>query len=194
MKSTIIACILGLSLSGWCGAQDKSTTTREILRFQKTAEQPTDLGVVTNDGVMGGLSKGTLARAEDGTAHFHGNLSLQNNGGFSSWEISQGKWDASGWDGVQLEVLGDGREYKVRLGTTARYRFSRVAFQAPFPTKEGEWTTVQIPFKTLKPSWRGQVLDAKFDPADLRQLGIILADKKEAPFSLHLRSLSFYRK
>ena len=39
---------------------------------------------VVNDGVMGGRSYGNLTRSGDSEALFSGNLSLENNGGFSS--------------------------------------------------------------------------------------------------------------
>jgi NADH dehydrogenase [ubiquinone] 1 alpha subcomplex assembly factor 1 len=37
-----------------------------------------------NDGVMGGISKGGASRTAEGTLLFSGELSLANNGGFSS--------------------------------------------------------------------------------------------------------------
>ena len=39
---------------------------------------------IVNDGVMGGLSKGNISFTDGGTMVFKGNLSLENNGGFSS--------------------------------------------------------------------------------------------------------------
>ena len=39
---------------------------------------------IEDDGVMGGVSKGTFTRAPEGHAVFSGKVSLDNNGGFSS--------------------------------------------------------------------------------------------------------------
>jgi hypothetical protein len=40
---------------------------------------------VVNDGVMGGLSQGTIEMTQNDSLLFKGNISLQNNGGFSSF-------------------------------------------------------------------------------------------------------------
>ncbi|MEX1118126.1 MAG: CIA30 family protein [Terrimicrobiaceae bacterium] len=115
-----------------------------------------DLWEVVNDGVMGDLSQGTITISKSGTLIFRGNLSLENNGGFSSFRSSQYAMDLSNAAGITLRVRGDGRTYQFRLTTDARVRDRRVAFMAPFKTKRGEWIEVQVPFTSFAGTWRGE--------------------------------------
>lgn len=169
-------------------ADEPTNSNDTLIDFSK--HQASHFNKVTDDGVMGGMSKGQVTQTEQGSALFQGRLSLENNGGFSSWEIQRGKWDLSEYKGIQLRVKGDGRTYKLRLATTEKFRFSPVAFQMGFKTIKGEWTTVKVPFSELKASWRGRSLENVFDPKKVRRMGIILADKNEGPFSIEVSQLT----
>jgi monofunctional biosynthetic peptidoglycan transglycosylase len=76
----------------------------------------------------------------EGTMRFFGELSLENNGGFST--IRSGKVDLnlSNDLGLLLRVKGDGRTYEARLDSDARYRNMPVSFAGEFKTTAGEWT------------------------------------------------------
>jgi len=165
-------------------------TKKELLNFKK--EKDIEMAIV-DDGVMGGLSKGSMKRSEDGSLLFSGNLSLENNGGFSSLRINVEKWDLSKWKGLELRVKGDGRTFNLRLTTDERFRRSPVSFQAGFPTKKDEWTTVRIPFADLKAGWRGMKLKTAFDPSKIEGVGIILSDKNPGDFKLEIKSISAYQ-
>ena len=67
-------------------AEDTSNSTIALLDFKN----PGDLidWRIVNDGLMGGLSQGEIIMTEHHTAVFQGNLSLSNNGGFSSARTS----------------------------------------------------------------------------------------------------------
>jgi monofunctional biosynthetic peptidoglycan transglycosylase len=148
---------------------------------------------IVDDGVMGGLSKGKREISEDGILRFFGTLSLENNGGFSSLRTGPVKLDLSSAEGLMLRIKGDGRTYQVRLSTDAEYRGSEMSFQAGFPTEKGKWTEVKVPFDRLLGTWRGMDLpDKTFDPAKIRRLGLIVADKKEGPFELRVDWIRTY--
>ena len=70
---------------------------------------------VVNDGVMGGLSEGNVAFTEAGELVFVGNLSLENNGGFSSIRSNKVSLDFSRAEGLARRVKGDGRTYQLRF-------------------------------------------------------------------------------
>ena len=161
---------------------------KALIDFKAEKEQA--IGKITNDGVMGGLSKGFLKRNDSGAVSFSGTLSLENNGGFSLWRVAEGNWDLSAATGIKLRVKGDGRTFKIRLATNERYRFGRVSFQADLPTQKGIWTEVTIPFSDLKASWRGRNLKNEFDPAKVREIGIILSDKTPGSFEIEVSSIS----
>jgi NADH dehydrogenase [ubiquinone] 1 alpha subcomplex assembly factor 1 len=149
---------------------------------------------VVDDGVMGGLSEGRIAATEAGTMKFSGLLSLENNGGFSSFRSDDVNLDLSNELGLVLRVLGDGRTYQARLATDARYRGMEVSFAAEFATTKGEWTEVKVPFTAFTASFRGTALpDEKLDAAKIRRLSILLGDKKQAPFAIELDFIRTYR-
>jgi monofunctional biosynthetic peptidoglycan transglycosylase len=148
---------------------------------------------VVDDGVMGGLSQGKREIGKDGILRFFGTLSLENNGGFSSLRTGNVKLDLGGSEGVTLRVKGDGRTYQLRFGTDAEYRGREMSFQAGFPTTNGEWTEVKVPFASFVGTWRGTELpDKPFDPSKIRRLGLQLADKKAGPFELQVDWIRTY--
>jgi monofunctional biosynthetic peptidoglycan transglycosylase len=148
---------------------------------------------IVDDGVMGGLSQGKREITKDGILRFFGTLSLENNGGFSSLRTEPVKLDLSGAEGLMLRVKGDGRTYQLRLSTDAQYRGREMSFQAGFPTEKNKWTEVKVPFARLVGTWRGMELpDKTFDPAMIRRLGLILADKQQGPFELRVDWIRTY--
>jgi monofunctional biosynthetic peptidoglycan transglycosylase len=141
---------------------------------------------IVNDGVMGGRSESSLELTDRGTATFRGNLSLENNGGFASTRALFDELDLRSFAGLQLRVRGDGRSYELRIRTNRN--FDGVAYRAEFPTEAGEWTEVFLPFSAFQPSFRGRVPRGAtpLDPAAIRQIGLLLGDKKEGPFALEI--------
>lgn len=78
---------------------------------------------VTNDGVMGGISQGTWYQ-EDDYVVFEGDVSLENNGGFSSVRVGFRPVDLSAYDGIVLRVRGDGQKYAFGLSdSNSRYQY-----------------------------------------------------------------------
>lgn len=148
---------------------------------------------IVNDGVMGGLSKGNVDLSKVGEMRFHGDLSLENNGGFSLVRSKKTKLDLSSYTGIILRVKGDGRTYQTRLTSDAKFRGFAVSFSGKFETKANEWVEVKIPFSSFKGSFRGQDLpNEKLNSADVRQVGIIIADYKQAPFTLEVDWIKAY--
>ena len=152
--------------------------------FVFTGDAPATPWKSTNDGVMGGLSEGAAVLDDEGMI-FSGNLSLENNGGFS-WIHQKGDFDLSEFEGVRFQIKGDGRAYQLRLQTDARFRiWGQVAFSKEFTTVPDEWLEVFVPFAELNQSWRGRQLSGyEFDPAEIERIGFKLADKKPGPFRM----------
>jgi NADH dehydrogenase [ubiquinone] 1 alpha subcomplex assembly factor 1 len=140
----------------------------------------------SNDGVMGGLSIGNADIIEGGML-FNGDLSLKNNGGFSSI-YSRTNFDLSDFSGIRLKVLGDGRTYQLRLESDAIFSQHRpVTFSHEFKTTIDQWVEVFLPFSGLNQTWRGRQLSGyTFNPQDIRRIGVMLADKKPGEFSLKI--------
>ena len=155
---------------------------RILMNFDAGAEEPR--WVAVNDGVMGGLSRGGPVLAE-GHLRFAGDLSLANNGGFSSVRTVGRDFDLQGVEAVVLRVRGDGRSYQLRLATDARFRGITVSWSGEFTTVAGQWTEVRLPLAALNPSAHGMALRGPaLDPAQVREIGLLIGDKREGPFRL----------
>lgn len=145
---------------------------------------------IVNDGVMGGLSQGTRF-AEDDHMVFRGVINT-NGGGFSSLRRRMSAGDLAGTAGLRLKVRSDGRDYKLTFRTSERWRGRSVSYQASIPTTTpGQWSEVTVPFSDMRTSIFGRsVRAAPFDPSDVREMGIILADGIDGAFKLDVQRLS----
>lgn len=152
---------------------------RELFTF--AAGEPAWFTV--DDDVMGGVSSSTVNFDEPGVMHFSGNMSLDNNGGFSSVRSGWTAMDLSDADGILLRVQGDGNVYRLRVRTETAGR--EVTYNAFFETTAGEWTVAFVPFEQMVPTIRGFVVDVgPVDRANIGSFGLMLSDKQEGAFEL----------
>ncbi len=129
---------------------------------------------LVRDGVMGGLSTGTMKRETVGgrpAVRLEGEVSLANNGGFVQIALdlapAGGAVDARAWAGIELDVLGNDETYNLHLRTADVFRpwqSYRQSFQAP-----PQWTTVPLAFA----GFAAHRVDAPLDLASLRRIGIV---------------------
>ena len=100
----------------------------------------------------------------------------------------------AGCDGVRIRVKGDGRTYQFRVWTNDAD--DGIAYRAAFETKPNQWMTAQIPFESMKPTFRGRpVPDAPpLCPENIRQIGFLIGDKLEGPFRLEIDWIQAYRR
>lgn len=141
---------------------------------------------VVNDGVMGGLSQSEIHLTERGTGVFSGVLSLENSGGFASVRTKLGRTDLSGYAGLEIRVLGDGRTYQLRLRSDDS--FDGISYRVEFETRDGEWLTIRRKFTEFEPTFRGRKPRgaAPLDPACIHQMGLLVADKQPGAFRLEI--------
>jgi monofunctional biosynthetic peptidoglycan transglycosylase len=145
--------------------------------------------LVISDDVMGGKSWGETVPGADGMV-FQGELSLENNGGFSSTRrmlVESPVWA----EGVRLYLKGDGRQYQVRLRHDRN--IDGVSWRAMFDTS-GEWQSIELPFSEFQPVYRGRLISGAgpADPSEISQVGFLVADKRAGAFRLEVRKLGFY--
>lgn len=143
------------------------------------------------DQVMGGVSTGGL-EADEGSAVFSGIISFENQGGFASVRSKDGSWDLSPFEGIELDIKGDGLVYKLSL-TTALRRDS-VVYRARFRPAADRWDAVRIPFGEFSPSFRGNVVPEAppLDPSKINTFGFLISDRQEGPFRLAIKSIKAY--
>ncbi len=143
-----------------------------------------------DDGVMGGVSHSRLLPGEDDRhACFEGEVSLANGGGFASVRCRPLPLGVAGATVCVIEVRGDGRHYKLNLRTDDT--FDGVNYQVRFTPPAGEWRRIVLPLTAFAPSWRGRAVpDAPtLDPARIRQVGLMIADRQAGAFRLEIRSI-----
>ena len=142
-----------------------------------------------NDTVMGGRSSGG-AGLTDTQLVFSGVLNTRG-GGFSSVRRTMEEGALKGSEGLVLSIRSDGRAYRVIARTDARFLGRAVSYQAEIPpSPAGEWSQVDVPFDAFVPSVFGRRVPADpFDPARVNELGFIIADAVDGPFSMQVRAI-----
>lgn len=170
-----------------------------MLTLYDSARKPTSVRWRSvNDDVMGGVSRGGFrilhesGNLESGHLEFSGNLSLKNGGGFASMRSTGTPHDLDKFAGIALRIRGDGRRYAFNVHTNqTRYGGS---YRGDLPTRKGEWVTVHVPFASLRATFHGRALrDAPpLNRAQVKSVGVTLADKREGPFKLQVDWIKAY--
>jgi monofunctional biosynthetic peptidoglycan transglycosylase len=170
-----------------------TTTVGNTTVFDFASPETAGQWIIVNDGVMGGVSQSEVALTGRQTMIFRGTLSLDNNGGFASVRTSPRGYDLTGHAGLMLRVKGDGRRYKLRART--RDAFDGPAYERTFETVPDRWTTITIPFRDMAPTFRGRYLTnvPGLDGDQIRQIGLMIADKQAGPFELEVDWIKAYR-
>lgn len=147
---------------------------------------------LVTDAVMGGVSRGTVANETlDGreTIHMRGDVSTENNGGFVQIALDlapeAGAFDASGFTGLEMDVLGNHESYGAHLRTTD-ITWPQQSYRQSFVTTP-DWQTLQLPFVQFMP-YR---TDIPLDVRRLRRIGLV-AIGREFAADLAVARLAFY--
>jgi hypothetical protein len=145
------------------------------------------------DGVMGGVSTGHLQQEiyrGRMASVLRGDVSLDNNGGFVQIAFDlcadASGMDASAWDGIELDVSGNGEAYDLRLRTDQLTRAWQ-SFRTDFVAAP-EWQSIRFPFDGMIP----HRTEAAFDPARLRRVGV-LGIGREFRAEVGVAAVRFYR-
>ncbi|MEZ9520481.1 CIA30 family protein [Vibrio splendidus] len=143
----------------------------------------------TNDDVMGGISTGGLIYL-DNMSQFRGELSLENNGGFSSIKRSI-ESPSHEIDSAELVLVGDGRTYQLRFTTSKDG--NRVQYKHEFDTIKGEQLNKVFHFNDFQAVFRGRLLNdaPELRARDIKQIGFLIEDKQLSSFELNLIQLHF---
>lgn len=138
---------------------------------------------IINDGVMGGESEGYFVINEDGIGIFTGNVSLENNGGFTMVFNDKIDWQVNAKQSIFLRLKGDKKSYQIRVRSEYSSYYSYVY---SFETS-GDWETIEIPLSEMYASWRGMRQDIpNFDQTKIIELAFLIGNKKEEKFRLEL--------
>ncbi len=138
----------------------------------ESLELPGDGWRLVTDGVLGGVSRGTMTTEQiDGRQciALRGRVSTENNGGFIqiALDLEGPLRNAEGYDGIRLDVIGNGETYNVHLRTSDLW-LPWQSYRASFETS-AEWSSVFLPFSEFEPYRTGAEL--RLDK--LRRIGIV---------------------
>lgn len=141
------------------------------------------------DGVMGGRSTGTRF-SENEHMTFKGMINT-NGGGFSSLRRALTPGELAGAENLNLSLRQDGRAYRMTFRTNERYRGRLVSYQLSIPqSSSGIWQDINLPLKGFRTSVFGrEVPAASFDPAEVREIGFIIADGIDGKFEMNIRAI-----
>lgn len=137
--------------------------------------------LVVDDTVMGGNSFGNFEISPNGKGVFYGNISLENNGGFSSIRYRFAPINIRQYSIIRIRLKGDRKRYQLRIKDDSRSGYSYINY---FETS-GIWEEIEIPFRSLYPSFRGRKLGGtNFDKSIIEEIGFLIGNKREEGFKL----------
>lgn len=165
----------------------------EILLFDFSSRDTSGNWRIINDVVMGGISQSSFNLSEDGSARFSGILSPDNNGGFASVRAYVEEESLEHFAGVIIKAKGDGNLYNIRFRTNQNY--DGVSYQAKFRSDPDYWKEFRIPFNEFEPTFRGRFIpnQPELESKNIRQMGILIADKQFGEFELEVQWIKFYK-
>jgi hypothetical protein len=144
---------------------------------------------ITNDNVMGGVSSGMML-IENGFGMFSGNISLDNNGGFSSVYRTI-EPIAEDIKKITIRVKGDGQRYQLRV--IAHVDGYRVTYRHEFLTSQESLEQLTFNLADFDATFRGRILsNAPALVADqIKEVGFLITKKTPGPFTLSVATISF---
>lgn len=155
--------------------------------FEFSAESNIDNWQILDDVVMGGRSNGHFKINKDGHGEYTGNVSLENNGGFSSLRYYFETVDSSDYTKFKIRIKGDGKSYQFRVKSNRSERYSYIY---KFETTE-DWQTIEIPFEDMYASFRGYRLDIpNFEGKQMAEIAFLIGNKKKESFKLLIDSIT----
>lgn len=150
-----------------------------IFNFNKSSDIKN--WIVIDDVVMGGKSSGSFKLNSDGYGVFLGDISLENNGGFSSVRYRFEKILINKSTKISIRIKGDGKKYQFRIKSNSADYYSYIS---SFSTT-GEWQEIEIPLKDMYPSFRGRKLDQpNFSNDTFEEITFLIGNKNKEKFQL----------
>lgn len=155
--------------------------TDPLLLFDFDKNTSLDSWVTVDDVVMGGRSDGRFTINEEGHGVFSGEVSLENNGGFSSLRHRMNTLNVNEYNKLKIRIKGDGKKYQIRVKSNSRQRHSYIQYF----TTSGDWEEITIPLSDMYPTFRGFRLDIpNFNHDQISEIAFLIGNKKEESFQL----------
>lgn len=146
---------------------------------------------ISNDGVMGGQSQGAILFEQE-RGLFTGNISVANNGGFSS--VFRTVEPLSNEIGaVTVDLAGDGHKYQLRI--TANINGQRLYYFHEFNTVIGQRQKLRFELADFQATFRGRKIAnaATLKSEYIGEVGFLLTTKQAGEFSLSVFTIDFIK-
>lgn len=170
------------------------TASELIIDDRSSGDLKSNLGIewrLFTDTVMGGVSNGKLSlETYQGKKclRMRGDVSTENNGGFVQIALAlteSGSFDASAYDGVELNVAGNNEVYNIHFRTSGLW-FPWQSYRSGFEVTP-EWQSVRIPFAGLE----AYKTEQPFKPNKLKRIGLV-GIGRDFMADVCLASIKFY--
>ncbi|WP_338764847.1 CIA30 family protein [Bernardetia sp. ABR2-2B] len=160
-----------------------------IFDFNKTSDI-SDWKIV-DDVVMGGRSNGKFYLNESGNGIFEGEVSLENNGGFSSLHYTFEKKNIADYKKVKIHLKGDGKRYQFRVKSNKSDRHSYVSYFRA----SGEWETITLDLSDMIPTFRGRRITElpNYEAKKMVEIAFLIGNKKEQNFKLEIDKIELVK-
>lgn len=148
--------------------------------------------IIVNDGVMGGLSRGRVDYTENSVI-FSGTVSLDNNGGFTSFRSPYKSYDLAIYNQVEIKYRSSG--LACALSFDQYRRFWRPNHKMPLPSSSDQWITVTANLDELKEYQMGRATGRSMSEnasGNTIRLGLITDAKEEGAFQLEIEYIKFH--
>lgn len=156
--------------------------TNQII-FDFNSDSNTSNWRVVDDVVMGGKSNGNFKVNTDGFGEFYGNVSLENNGGFSSLRYRFSSIKVKDFKEIVLRIKGDGKKYQFRIKDNL---YNSHSFISHVETT-GDWQTIKITLSEMYPAFRGRDLSiGNFSSEQIEEVAFLIGNKAEENFKLEI--------
>ncbi|GJQ14810.1 hypothetical protein GpartN1_g6601.t1 [Galdieria partita] len=177
-----------------------------VLSFRPPASNITRLWGPVDDVVMGGVSQSKVELSSNGdSVIFSGQVSTDNFGGFASVKTVpfETPIDLSGYDGIYLRFLGDGKRYKFIIRCDKKW--DGIAYIYSVDTVASTWKECYLLFSQFRPVFRAKTITpmTPLDSSRIYSFQLMYSkfeyDEKLNPtfqeglFSLELKDIYAYR-
>jgi hypothetical protein len=155
-----------------------------------TRQNESEKWAVKSDSIVGGQSEGRINFDNEKT-RFSGDISLDNNGGFSTIYRPM-KPLFKNINKVVIDITGDGQTYQLRL--VGKVNEHRLAYKHSFDTTAGKRQRITFSLVDFVASFQGRtIVNAQvLKPENILETGFLLTKDSEGPFSLSVFSISFF--
>jgi NADH dehydrogenase [ubiquinone] 1 alpha subcomplex assembly factor 1 len=145
----------------------------------------------TNDGVMGGRSEGRLSMREN-SIFFEGYVSLENNGGFASFNGPYQDMDLSAYQSVSIRYRSKGQAFSMALAKDRRWWIPNYKYKLKENTEGWEVATFQL--MDFKEYYMGEPTGNAIQESlleDIIRMGFIAYNKKAGAFEFEIDYIRF---